>query len=149
MKSFDGPVLLTGYGVVAQALLPMLLKHLDVPCRNVTVVDLVNREAILRPWLARGLRFAQQRVTPLNFSRLLSAHVRSGRPLAVPELPVQALTASQGTRKHVRRRTRFPISQQQRGRRRFLLLIQQTNGPTDQQTNRPSPTGGRRARSGE
>ncbi len=78
MKSFDKPILMTGYGVVAQALLPMLLKHLDVSCRNITVVDFVNREALLRPWLARGLRFVQQRVTPLNLSRLLSAHVRSG-----------------------------------------------------------------------
>ena len=44
MKAFDKPILITGYGIVAQALLPMLVKHLGLSCRNITVIDFVNRE---------------------------------------------------------------------------------------------------------
>jgi len=78
VKAFDKPILITGYGIVAQALLPMLVKHLGLSCRNITVIDFVNRETLLRPWLTRGLRFVQQRVTPLNLARLLATHVRPG-----------------------------------------------------------------------
>lgn len=69
---------MTGFGVVAQATLPMLLKHLNVPLRNITVIDLEDCEEILRPWMKKGLHFIRERVTPLNLSRLLSAHVGRG-----------------------------------------------------------------------
>ncbi|HOX03451.1 MAG TPA: saccharopine dehydrogenase C-terminal domain-containing protein [Candidatus Paceibacterota bacterium] len=78
MTDFDQPILMTGFGVVAQAALPMLLKHLRVPPRRITVVDFADREQVLRPWIRRGLRFVRDRVTPLSLPRLLSTHVGRG-----------------------------------------------------------------------
>ena len=57
MIEFKHRILMTGFGVVAQATLPMLLKHLRVPGRNITVIDFQDREDVLRPWLSRGARF--------------------------------------------------------------------------------------------
>lgn len=78
MNEFNGRILITGFGVVARATLPMLLKHLRVPCHNITVIDFADRERELRPWIAKGLHFIRERVTPLSLPRLLSTHVGRG-----------------------------------------------------------------------
>src|SRR5512137_349273 len=75
MMDFNQRILMTGFGVVAQAALPMLLKHLRVPPNRITVIDFADREEVLRPWIDKGLRFVRERVTPLNLPRLLSTHV--------------------------------------------------------------------------
>ncbi|MDD3181161.1 MAG: saccharopine dehydrogenase C-terminal domain-containing protein [Opitutaceae bacterium] len=69
---------MTGFGIVAQALLPMLAKHLRIPYSNITVIDFADREPELRPWIRRGLRFVRERVVPANLPRLLSSHVGPG-----------------------------------------------------------------------
>ncbi|MDD2707556.1 MAG: saccharopine dehydrogenase C-terminal domain-containing protein [Verrucomicrobiae bacterium] len=78
MIDFNQRMLITGFGVVAQAALPMLLKHLRIPLSNITVIDFADREEILRPWINKGLRFVRERITPFNLSRLLSTHVGRG-----------------------------------------------------------------------
>lgn len=78
MARFDGRVVITGFGVVARATLPMLLKHVRVPLHNITVIDFADREEALRPWIAKGLRFVRERVTPTNLPRLLSTYVGRG-----------------------------------------------------------------------
>ena len=72
MVDFDQRILMTGFGTVAQATLPMLLKHVRVPLDRITVIDFADREEVLRPWTNKGLRFIQERVTPLSLPRLLS-----------------------------------------------------------------------------
>lgn len=69
---------MVGYGVVAQALLPMLTRQLRVPCSRITVIDFVDRSDALGPWLAKGVRFCHERVTPFSLARLLSAHASPG-----------------------------------------------------------------------
>lgn len=78
MIDFNQRILMTGFGVVAQAALPMLLKHLRVPPRQITVIDFADREDVLKPWSNKGLRFVRERVTPLSLPRLLSTHVSRG-----------------------------------------------------------------------
>jgi len=78
MTDFESRVLMTGFGVVAQATLPMLLDHLRIPLRQITVIDFADREEELRPWMNKGLRFVRERVTPLSLPRLLSTHVGQG-----------------------------------------------------------------------
>jgi homospermidine synthase len=75
---FKHRIVMIGHGIVAQALLPMLVKHLRVPCANIVVIDFADRRAALRPWLAKGLRFIQERITPFSLARLLSTHARAG-----------------------------------------------------------------------
>lgn len=78
MIDFNQRILMTGFGVVARAALPMLLKHLRVPLHRITVIDFAKREDVLRPWINKGLRFVRERVTPANLPRLLSTHVGRG-----------------------------------------------------------------------
>ncbi len=75
---FKNRIVMIGHGIVAQALLPMLVKHLRVSPANVVVIDFAEREAALRPWIAKGLQFVRERVTPFSLARLLSAHARRG-----------------------------------------------------------------------
>lgn len=67
-----------GFGVVAQALLPMLVKHLKVPCTQITVIDFADRSDVLSNWTERGVTFVRERVTPFSLARLLAQHARPG-----------------------------------------------------------------------
>lgn len=75
---FKQRIVMIGFGVVARALLPLLIKHLRISPANIVVIDFADREAILQPWIAKGLRFVQERITPFSLARLLSTHARSG-----------------------------------------------------------------------
>ncbi|HEU0138715.1 MAG TPA: saccharopine dehydrogenase NADP-binding domain-containing protein [Bryobacteraceae bacterium] len=75
---FDNRIVITGFGAVAQSVLPILLKHLRISPRNITVVDFNYRGQAFEPWQARGVRFIQERVTPDNLHRLLSSNVGRG-----------------------------------------------------------------------
>ena len=75
---FKNRIVMIGHGIVAQALLPMLVKHLRVPCAAIVVIDFADRTAALKPWIEKGLRFFHERVTPFSLARLLSTHARAG-----------------------------------------------------------------------
>lgn len=75
---FKNRVVLIGFGVVARALLPLLIKHLRLPPSRIVVIDFVDRETVLQPWIAKGLQFIRERVTPFSLARLLSPHASRG-----------------------------------------------------------------------
>jgi homospermidine synthase len=56
----------------------VLIKHIQVPYRNITVLDFVDKRQTLQSWLAKGVKFSQERITPINIQQVLSKHVRSG-----------------------------------------------------------------------
>jgi homospermidine synthase len=78
MLSFPKKILFVGYGAVAQCALPILLKHLQTPAKNVTVMDFEDRKAALAPWIKRGVKFARQRVTRENMDTLLARYLDAG-----------------------------------------------------------------------
>jgi len=78
MINFGKRILFVGYGAVAQCTLPILFKHLRVPPKNVTVLDFEDRRELLGPWLKRGVKFVQKRVTRANLATLLGKHVGEG-----------------------------------------------------------------------
>jgi homospermidine synthase len=63
MLEYRNKVLFVGYGAVAQCALPILVKHIKVPARDITVMDFEDRRAALAPWLKRGVKFVHKRVT--------------------------------------------------------------------------------------
>ena len=71
-------ILFLGYGSVAQCTLPILLKHIRVPAKNITVIDFEDVSGELRGWIAKGVRFVRDRVTPRNLGSLLGKHLRAG-----------------------------------------------------------------------
>ena len=78
MIEFTKKILFVGYGAVAECTLPILLKHIEVPARNITVMDFADKSAKLKPWTSQGVRFVRDRVTQGNLSRLLGKHLSAG-----------------------------------------------------------------------
>jgi homospermidine synthase len=77
-RGFANRVLMVGYGAVAQCALPILLKQLKVPLKNVTVLDFEDRSALLRKWTAKGLNFVRQRITEENLGTALGSFLGAG-----------------------------------------------------------------------
>jgi len=75
---FKNNVLIIGYGSVARCVLPILLKHISIPYKNITIIDFVDKRKELLPWIKRGIKFCQGKITPLNISQVLSEHVSPG-----------------------------------------------------------------------
>jgi homospermidine synthase len=78
MTEFTKKVLFVGYGAVAECTLPILLKKIRVPARNITVMDFANRAAKLKPWTSLGVRFVRDRVKEDNLARVLGKHLSAG-----------------------------------------------------------------------
>ena len=75
MLEYKKKILFVGYGAVAHCALPILVKHIKVPARNITVMDFEDRRAALAPWIKRGVKFAHQRVTRENMGKLLGKYL--------------------------------------------------------------------------
>jgi homospermidine synthase len=78
MLEFGKRILFVGYGAVAQCALPILMTHLKVSPRNVTVMDFEDRREGLAPWLRKGVRFVRKKVTRDNMGSLLGKHLGPG-----------------------------------------------------------------------
>ena len=78
MIKFGKRILFVGYGAVAQCTLPILVKELGVPCRDITIMDFEDRRAALQSWLKRGVKFVRDRVTRANMGALLGKHLTAG-----------------------------------------------------------------------
>ncbi len=78
MKEFDKKILFVGYGSVAQCALPVLLKLIKVPAKNITVMDFEDKRGVLKPWLAKGVKFVREQVTKKNMGPLLGKYLSAG-----------------------------------------------------------------------
>ena len=78
MLAYNKKILFVGYGSVAQCTLPILVKHIKVPARHITVMDFENRRAALAPWIKKGVRFVRKRITPENMGALLGKYLGPG-----------------------------------------------------------------------
>ena len=75
---FKNKVLIIGYGAVSKCTLPILLRHINIPLENITIIDFKNKSQDLKAWTTRGLRFFRQKVSPKNLDRILSEHLSAG-----------------------------------------------------------------------
>ncbi|MFM8803179.1 MAG: saccharopine dehydrogenase NADP-binding domain-containing protein, partial [Planctomycetia bacterium] len=78
MVSFNKRVLFVGFGAVARCTLPILLDHIKVDPRSITILDFEPNEAALRPWVEKGVTFVRDKVTPENLGSLLGKHLAAG-----------------------------------------------------------------------
>jgi homospermidine synthase len=78
MTTFDKRILFLGFGAVARCTLPILMDHMKVDPRRITIMDFEPSDAALRPWLERGMTFVKARVAPDNLGSLLAQHLSSG-----------------------------------------------------------------------
>lgn len=78
MQVFPNRILFVGFGAVARCTLPILLKHLSVSLKRITIIDFEPNDAALRPWIEQGVTFVKDRVGPDNLGTLLGQYVSSG-----------------------------------------------------------------------
>jgi len=78
MLEFKNKVLIIGYGSVSQCTIPILLKHIKIPYENITILDFTDKRKSLKQWTDKGVKYFQERITPINIARELSRHVSSG-----------------------------------------------------------------------
>src|SRR5262245_46036139 len=78
MPTFNQRILFVGFGAVARCTLPILLEHIDVDPKRITIMDFDPNEAALRPWIERGVTFVKDKVAEGNLGPLLSRHLSSG-----------------------------------------------------------------------
>ena len=78
MVSFGKRVLFVGFGSVAQCALPILVKHLQIPLHNITVMDFEDQAKLLKPWTDQGVQFVREKITPENMGQVLARHMSAG-----------------------------------------------------------------------
>jgi homospermidine synthase len=71
-------ILFVGFGSVARCTLPILLKHISVDPKRITIMDFEPNEPALKPWIDQGITFVKDRVTPENLGALLGQHLSAG-----------------------------------------------------------------------
>ncbi len=75
---FSGRILVIGCGAVSQCLQPLLLRHIDMDYKKLTIMDFEDRRDLIRETLAAGAHYAQERVTPDDLAYLLGLYAGPG-----------------------------------------------------------------------
>lgn len=78
MVKFEGKILLIGCGSIGQCTIPLLLKLIEMPRSNLTVLDFVDNRDKIQPFLQEGIQYVQKHITEDNFREILSAHLSPG-----------------------------------------------------------------------
>ena len=78
MREFKNKVLIIGYGSVSNCTIPILFKHIKIPYSNITIIDFADKRKALKKWTDKGIRYYQERITPLNIAKELSKYVSPG-----------------------------------------------------------------------
>jgi|LakMenE18May11ns_1017448.scaffolds.fasta_scaffold9955176_2 homospermidine synthase len=75
---FPGRILIQGCGSVAQCLLPLILRHFDMPPDRILVIDKDDKRPEIADALAAGVRFEQIEITPDNYVQFLNRSLSAG-----------------------------------------------------------------------
>ncbi len=75
---FQGRVLLLGCGAVSQCLQPLLLRHLEMDFKRMTIMDFEDRREHIRETLNAGANYVQERITPENLPTVLGQYLGPG-----------------------------------------------------------------------
>jgi homospermidine synthase len=74
--AFDGKMVILGFGSIGQGVLPLILRHIDLPAERITIVTAEERgHDLARDY---GIRFILQAATRENFSELLTPLLAKG-----------------------------------------------------------------------
>lgn len=75
---FKGKILMIGCGFVGRCTVPLVLKHIDLPPKNVTVIDFVDNSKTIKEAIKKGVKYKVDRVTRLNLGKKLGQYVGPG-----------------------------------------------------------------------
>ncbi|MCX9025920.1 MAG: saccharopine dehydrogenase NADP-binding domain-containing protein, partial [Candidatus Methanoperedens sp.] len=77
-KKFNNKILIIGYGSVSQCTLPILIDKLDVPLKNITLIDFEDKSKALKKFTDQGLKYFCEKITPDNLDQVLSKYLDKG-----------------------------------------------------------------------
>src|SRR3989338_6272943 len=75
---FKGKILVIGCGSVSQCAIPLVLKLIDTPPKNITIMDFADNRPRVKDSLDKGVSYVIDRVTLENFKTLLAKYVSRG-----------------------------------------------------------------------
>lgn len=75
---FDGNILIIGYGSVSRCSIPILLKHVKIDPKKVTIIDKEDKSGEAKKWIDSGMKFVHVEVTKSNYKSLISKYLDSG-----------------------------------------------------------------------
>jgi homospermidine synthase len=75
---FEGNVVFFGFGSVAECALPVLLRHVKIDTKKVTIIDALDKTKVLKNWLADGVKFVQRRIVEKNFKETMKEFLKPG-----------------------------------------------------------------------
>ncbi|MDP8229780.1 MAG: saccharopine dehydrogenase C-terminal domain-containing protein [Candidatus Gorgyraea atricola] len=75
---FNGKLLIIGCGSVSQCAIPIVLKLIDMPAKNVTIMDFVDNRGRVKDSLDKGVNYIMDRVTSENYRELLAKYAGPG-----------------------------------------------------------------------
>ena len=77
-QKFNGKILIIGCGSVSQCAIPLVLQLIDVPAKNVTIMDFVDNRKRVKDSLEKGVKYVSDRVLKENYTELLPKYVGKG-----------------------------------------------------------------------
>lgn len=75
---FGGKILIIGCGSVSQCAIPIVLQQIDIPAKNITIMDFVDNRKRVASSLKKGVKYVKDRVTEKNYRSLLAKYVGPG-----------------------------------------------------------------------
>lgn len=75
---FNGKILIIGCGSVSQCAIPLVLQLIEMPAKNVTIMDFVDNRSRVKDALDKGVSYVNDRVTKENYKGLLAKYVGKG-----------------------------------------------------------------------
>ncbi|NQT23470.1 MAG: saccharopine dehydrogenase NADP-binding domain-containing protein, partial [Candidatus Omnitrophica bacterium] len=75
---FSGKLLIIGCGSVSQCAIPLVLKLIEMPPQNITIMDFVDNRSRVKDALDKGVKYVIDRITEENYQSLLAKYVSSG-----------------------------------------------------------------------
>ncbi|MFA4991421.1 MAG: saccharopine dehydrogenase C-terminal domain-containing protein [Candidatus Omnitrophota bacterium] len=75
---FPKKILIIGCGSVSQCAIPLVLKLIDIPPKNITILDFTDNRARVKDALDKGVSYVIDRVTKDNYRTLLKKYVGNG-----------------------------------------------------------------------
>ncbi len=75
---FAGKIVILGCGSVAQCVLPLVLKHIDIHPANITLVDFVDNRDRVAASLTQGVNYLLHKIMPHNLAESLEKLVTQG-----------------------------------------------------------------------
>lgn len=91
--SFDGNILILGYGSVGQAILPVVMRHIDISTNKITVLERGENEEKFKSRHGKsGVNYVKTEIDHKNYIKILSKHVNGGDLIINVSLNIDALS---------------------------------------------------------